>query len=145
MFDCILLILVVSGCHFRFVSTQTHLGLLSFSFRKKSEFSIRVVSWMCIRMGVRLQSNVQRTGTWLTATWPSRLWYRPVVFFRHLRRTAFSFPQEKNSALFQKCYFIFILLFRNYVSLKLRCVTFHSLVCVRIILLYMMIKRNFQK
>jgi len=68
---------------------------------------------------VQLKSKLHHVVTCSAAARPSRsLCYRPTVFFRHFRLTTLSFRKGKMLASFQK-YFIFILLFQNYASLKL--------------------------
>jgi hypothetical protein len=71
--------------------------------------------------GIKLKSKLQHTETWSAAARPSRCqWYRPSVFFRHLRTVSLGFysRKEKYGTRFKNIVSIFLLK-KSYLGLKL--------------------------
>jgi hypothetical protein len=51
------------------------------------------------------------TGHSMIVPLPKCQCYRPAIFFHHLRLISLPFPQRKNSSSFQKCYYLYFLIF----------------------------------
>ena len=74
--------LLVRMCVYMYIYTHTHM-----------------YSW------VQFNTELHHAGTWSAEAWPpSRLRYRPTIFFRQLRLIALKHPQGKIRRTFKKCH-----------------------------------------
>jgi hypothetical protein len=87
----------------------------------KSEWSMHVVSVGIYTVESSLKPKLQHAGNWSATAWPPHhLFYRPAIFFRHLRLIGHSLPQKQIRRAYQKMFlllfpfFLFFPLFFNF-------------------------------